>query len=183
MVQQRILASVSRDDVVGRDAELQQIARQASRLVERRGLVLLAAPGVGSGELMHQAYDEIFSRRGNSIPIHFAFRRSDATPTDAARRFFQSFLQQYIAYRRVDPSVCKAPLTLHDLLELALPSDYELVNTILENFERERAASDQRDFVRFCFNAPQRLTAAGRNVFHLIDCVQIAGQSEIMLGQ
>src|SRR5207247_5800426 len=95
----------------------------------------------------------------------------------------KSFLQQYIAYRRVDPSVCKAPLTLHDLLELALPSDYELVNTILENFERERAASDQRDFVRFCFNAPQRLTAAGRNVFHLIDCVQIAGQSEIMLGQ
>ena len=183
MTHQRILASVSRDDFVGRDAELQQIARQASRLVERRGLVLLAAPDVGAAELLRQSYDQLFSRRGDPIPIHFAFRRSDGTSTDAARRFFQNFLQQYIAYRRVDPSVCEAPLTLHDLLELALPSDHELVNTMLENFERERAASDQRDFVRFCLNAPQRLTAAGRNVFHLIDCVQLAGQDDIMLGQ
>src|SRR2546429_4623182 len=99
MTHQRILATISRDDFVGRDAELQQISRRASRLVERRGLVLLVAPDVGASELLRQAYDQLFSRRGESIPLYFALKRGEAI-TDCARRCFQSFLQQYIAYRR-----------------------------------------------------------------------------------
>ena len=102
MTHQRILATIGRDDFVGRDAELHQITRRASRIVERPGLVLLAAPDVGASELLRQAYDQLFSRRGESIPLYFAFKRGEAV-TDSARRLFQSGLQQYIAYRRVDP--------------------------------------------------------------------------------
>ncbi len=183
MTHQRILASVSRDEFVGRDAELREIVRQASR--DRNGLVVLATPGVGAAELLRQAYDQLFVRRGDPVPIHFAFKRSEGTPLDAARRFFQNLLQQYIAYRRVDPSLCDARMTFHDLLELALPGDYELVNELIEGFERERASGDQSDFVRFCLNAPHRLAVAGRKVFHLIDCIQLATPSkdEAMLGQ
>ena len=174
MTQQRILASIDRDDFVGRDAELQEIVRQASPLGDRRGLVLLAAPGVGAGELLRQAYDQLFLRRGDPVPFHFACKQSDGSPAETARRFFQSFLQQYVAYRRVDPSLCEAPLSFHDLIELALPGDYELVTELVEGFERARAASDAREFVRFCFNAPQRLSAGGRRIFHLIDLVGLA---------
>src|SRR5881398_1169531 len=99
MTHQRILANVSRDEFVGRDAELREIVRQASPLVDRRGLVVLAAPGVGGGELLRQAYDQLFARRGDPVPIHFAFRRNGATASEIARGFFQSFLKQYIAYR------------------------------------------------------------------------------------
>jgi serine/threonine-protein kinase RsbW len=185
MTHQRILASVSRDEFVGRDTELREIVRQASQLVDRRGLVVLAAPGVGAGELLRQAYDQLFARRGDPVPIHFAFKRSEEALLDTARRFFQNLLQQYIAYRRVDPSLCDAHLSFHDLLELALPGDYELVNDFIEGFERERSGGDQRDFVRFCLSAPHRLSAAGRRVFHLIDCTQLATPSkdETLLAQ
>jgi serine/threonine-protein kinase RsbW len=183
MTHQRILANVSRDEFVGRDAELQQIVRHAS--LDPNGLVVLAAPGVGAAELLRQAYDQLFVRRGDPVPIHFAFKQSEGTPLDSARRFFQNLLQQYIAYRRVDPSLCDARLTFHDLLELALPGDYELVSELIEGFEREHSGGDQGDFVRFCLNAPHRLSAAGRKVFHLIDCTKLAtpAKDEARLGQ
>lgn len=169
---------------MGRDAELQEILRHASGLTDRRWLVLLAAPGVGAAELLRQAYDQLFLRRGEPVPIHFALRPTDATAAATARRFFQNFLQQYIAYRRVDPSLCDAPLTLHDLIELALPGDYELVTGLLESFERARAESDERDFVRFCLSAPHRVSASGRRVFHLIDYLGLAAwKDEPFLGQ
>jgi len=185
MTHQRILANVSRDEFVGRDAELRAIVRQASQLVDRRGLIVLAAPGVGGGELLRQAYDQLFVRRGDPVPIHFAFKRSEEAPLDAARRFFQNLLQQYIAYRRVDPSLGDAQMSFHDLLELALPGDYELVSDLIEGFERERAGRDQRDFLQFCLSAPHRLAATGRRVFHLLDCTQLATPSkdENMLAQ
>ncbi|HVS20962.1 MAG TPA: hypothetical protein VHD88_03900, partial [Pyrinomonadaceae bacterium] len=184
MTHQRILASVSREEFVGRDAELQQIVRQASWFRDRRGLLLLAAPGVGAAELLRQAYDQLFSRRGDPIPIHFSFGPSDGL-LDAARSFFQNFIQQYIAYRRVDPSLCDASLTFHDLVELALPGDYELIATLLESFERERLAANERAFLRFCLSAPQRLSAKGRNIFPLIDSTRLAkpGKGEALLAQ
>jgi serine/threonine-protein kinase RsbW len=184
MTHQRILASVRREDFVGRDAELQQIVRQASRVGERGRLLLLAAPSAGAGELLRQAYDQLFNHRGDSIPIHFAFRENDDL-RETARSFFQNLVQQYIAYRRVDPSLCNAPLTFHDLIELALPSDYELISTLVESFERERLDADQRAFLRFSLTAPQRLKAAGRSIFTLIDSTQLGrpGKGEVTLGR
>src|SRR5882762_544478 len=185
MTHQRILANVSRDEFVGRDAELRAIVGQAAQFVDCRGLIVLAAPGVGGGELLRQAYDQLFVRRGDPVPIYFAFKRSEEAPLDAARRFFQNLLQQYIAYRRVDPSLCNAQMSFHDLLELALPGDYELVSDLIEGFERERTGRDERDFVQFCLSGPHRLSATGRRVFHLLDCIQLGTPSkdEAMLAQ
>jgi len=171
MVQPRILARVNRDEFLGRDAELRQIVQQASPLTDARLLTLPAAPDAGGSELMRQSYDHLFARRGDPFPFHFAFRRGEATAIDVARRFFQTFLQQYVAYRRVDPSLCQVPLTFHDLLELALPSDYELVNSLIEAFEREQGSSD--NLLTFCFGLPHRFKGEGRGVFPLIDCLAV----------
>lgn len=173
MSHQRILASVSRDEFVGRDAELRQLVSHSSRPDDAGGLLVLGAPNVGASELLRQGYDELFSRRGEAIPIYFAFGRTSLSP---ARSFFQRVIQQYIAYRRVDPSLCEASLTFHDLVELALPTDYELISELIEGFERESTATDPNALVSFCLSAPQRVaTAAKRRVFPLIDCVRLAG--------
>src|SRR5713226_268090 len=183
MTHQRILANVTRDEFVGRDAELRQLVSHSSRPDGSGGLLLLGAPNAGASELLRQAYDELFSRRGEAIPIYFAFGRASL---DAARRFFQSFIQQYIAYRRVDAALCEAPLTFHDLVELALPTDYELISELIESFERERARADASALVSFCLSAPQRVAAASRrSVFPLIDCVRLAGTDagQVALGR
>src|SRR6266849_9371828 len=183
MTHQRILANVSRDEFVGREAELRQLVSHSSQPGDAGGLLVLGAPNVGASELLRQAYDELFSRRGEAIPIYFAFGRATLNP---ARSFFQSFIQQYIAYRRVDPSLCEASLTFHDLVELALPTDYELISELIEDFEREGASTDANALLSFCLSAPQRVAAAARrSVFPLIDCVRLAGTDpdQVALGR
>ncbi len=166
-----ILATVSRDEFVGRDAELREVVQRAVPLRDAGALVIQAAPGAGAGELLRQAYDQLFMRRRDPAPVHFAFSINDVTAMGTARRFFQTTLQQYIAYRRVEPSLCEAPLTFHDLLELALPSDYELVNTLVESFER--AQTSEREFPTFCFSVLHRLATEGRPIYPLIDCLAV----------
>src|SRR5229473_2733262 len=183
MSHQRILSSVSRDEFMGRDAELRQLVSHSSRPDDPGRLLLLGAPNVGASELLRQAYDELFSRRGEAIPTYFAFVQASLS---SARSFFQSFIQQYIAYRRVDPSLCEASLTFHDLVELALPTDYELISELIEDFEREGASTDAKALVSFCLSAPQRVAAATRrSVFPLIDCVGPAGTDpdQVSLGR
>jgi serine/threonine-protein kinase RsbW len=176
MVQVRILARTNRDEFFGRDVELRQIVRQASQVSDARGLILMTAPGGGASELLRQSYDQLFARRGDLVPIYFAFRRSGATTGEIARGFFQSFLRQYIAYRRVDPSLADAPLSLAELRELALPGDYEIVNGMIDLFEG--ATTSDADLVDFCFSLPRRFAAQGRRTYPLINCSSVLPLSE-----
>jgi len=171
MIHPRILSSINQDEFFGRDAEARDILRQSSSAGDARGLVLMATPDAGASELLRQAYDQLFARRGDPVPIHFAFKRSDTTAANTARRFFQILLQQLVAYRRVNPSLCKTTLTFHDLLELALPSDYELINNLIEGFEREQGS--ERTLIDYCLSLPNRLHAEGRAIYPLIDCTRI----------
>src|SRR5260370_17876694 len=183
MTHQRILANVNRDEFFGRVAYLRQLVDYSSRREDTRGLLLLGAPNVGVSELLRQAYDELFDRRGEAIPIYFAFRRSNGAATDEARAFFHNFIQQYIAYRRVDASLYAAPFTFHLFGELALPTDYELISELIEGFERERGSSDQRALINFSLTAPQRVGAkAKRRIFPLIDCVRLIGTDADQVG-
>ena len=115
----RVLGRVIQQDFVGRAAELNRIIAQAESAKAGRGLLLLMEPSAGVSELLRQAYDQIFNRRSDVIPIYFAFTRNETTAVSAAIEFLNTFLQQYIAYRRDEPVVSDAPLTLHDLVELA----------------------------------------------------------------
>ncbi|MGZ8846669.1 MAG: hypothetical protein ACXW3C_09425, partial [Pyrinomonadaceae bacterium] len=171
MSQPRIIARINPDEFIGREAELHEIVQQTSALNGPRSLLVAAQPDAGVSELLRQAYDQLFLRRGDPVPIHFAIKRGDTTPANTARRFFQTSLQQFVAYRRVNPSLVRATLTFHDLLELALPSDYELITNLVEGFHREEGS--ETDFIAFCFGLPDRLSNAGRPVYPFVDCTAV----------
>src|SRR2546423_5515518 len=174
MSHQRILATISRNDFVGRDSELRQLIAHSSQ-VDARRLLILAAPGVGGSEFLRQAYDELFFRRAYSIPVHFAFGKDRLSARDVAADFFRSFLRQFIAYRRVNPALCNTELTLDDLTNLALPTDYEAIAAVVESFERARTDTDETALLRFCLAAPRRLAVEGKHSFYLlIDCLPLA---------
>jgi serine/threonine-protein kinase RsbW len=175
MNHERIFGHISRDDFVGRDSELRHVLSYSSDLTGRR-LLIAAAPNSGGSEFLRQAYDELFFRRTQSVPFYFAFAPHAGRLTDIAADFFRAFVQQYVAYRRVDPTLCHTPLTLHDSVELALPTDDEAINALVESFERARLAGDDVAFLKFCLAAPQKVAAATkRMVLPLIDCLLFAG--------
>ena len=179
MNQPRILSRINQDEFFGRDAEVRDIMRPSSAVSDARTLVVMTTPDAGASELLRQAYDQLFRRRGDLVPIHFAFRRSEGTAAETARRFFQTFLQQYVAYRRVNPALCKETLTFHDLLEVALPGDFELITNLIDGFHREQAS--EKDLIDFCLSLPNRLLAEGRTVYPLIDCTNIGPFREDMV--
>src|SRR5215211_1916419 len=108
----RILGRVTPDDFVGRAGELDRIMAHAEPANAGRGLLLLMEPSVGVSELLRQAYDQLFNRRLEVIPIYFAITRNETTAVSAAIEFLNTFVQQYIAYRRDEPVISHAPLTL-----------------------------------------------------------------------
>jgi serine/threonine-protein kinase RsbW len=170
----RVLGRVPQQDFVGRAGELERIMAQAEPANAGRGLLLLMEPSAGVSELLRQAYDQIFNRRLDVIPIYFSITRSETTAVSAAIEFLNTFVQQYIAYRRDEPVVSHAPLTLQDLLELAPPADFEWIHQLVQSYTRLRFSNDDKALVRFCLAAPQRIPAGRGRPFVMLDGAQLA---------
>ena len=180
----RVLGRVTRQEFVGRAGELQRVVAQASPGKSGRGLLLLMEPSAGVSELLRQAYDEIFNQRSDVVPIYFAFTRHETTAVSAAIEFLNAFLQQYIAFRRNEPALSYAALTLHDLLELAPPTDLDWIEQLVEAYERQRFSNDDKALVRFCLGAPLRIPARSGRAFVMLDGAQLAEQlnGSVVLG-
>lgn len=170
----RVLGRVAPPDFVGRTEELAAVMAHAAPENAGRGLLLLMEPSAGVSELLRQAYDRIFNQRTEVIPIYFAFTRNETTAVSAAIEFLNTFLQQYIAFRRNEPFVSNATLTLHDLLELAPPADHEWVEQLVESYARLRFSNDDKALVRFCLGAPQRIPAGRGRTLIMLDGAQLA---------
>jgi serine/threonine-protein kinase RsbW len=174
----RILGRVRRSDFVGRNAELAQLVSHATNSNEGRGLLILLHPLAGVSELLRQAYDELFNRHGNVVPIYFALPQTETTAVSAAIEFLNTFLLQYIAFQRNEPSLCQASLTLNDLVQLAPPADLEWVEGLVKSYNRQRFGEDDRELVRLCLTAPQRVPAGNGRAFVMFDAVQLAAYED-----
>jgi serine/threonine-protein kinase RsbW len=170
----RILGRVVQQDFVGRAGELDRIMVQAQAANAGRGLLLLMEPSAGVSELLRQAYDQLFNQHTEVIPIYFAITPNETTAVSAAIEFLNTFVQQYIAFRRNEPFVSNAPLTLQDLQELALPADLNWIEQLIESYNRLRFSNDDKALVRFCLGAPQRIPAGRGRAFVMLDGSQLA---------
>src|ERR1044072_5100656 len=170
----RVLGRVIQQDFVGRAAELNRIIAHAEHARAARRLLLLMESSAGVSKLLRQPYDQIFNRRTDVIPIYFAITRNETTAVSAAIEFLNTFVQQYIAYRRDEPVVSDAPLTLHDLVELAPAADLEWIEQLVESYNRLRFSNDDKALVRFCLGAPQRIPAVRGRPFVMLDGSQLA---------
>ncbi len=172
----QILGRVKRDEFVGRAAELERLVSHATgarRVDEGSGLLILLAPLAGVSELLRQAYDELFNKR-SVTPIYFALPQTEATAVSAAIEFLNTFLLQYIAYRRDEPSLCRLSLTLNDLVQLAPAADLPWIEDLVEAYNVQRFGKDDRAFVRFCLTAPNKVPAGNDRPFIMFDALQLA---------
>lgn len=182
--QRRILARVAPEQFVGRGEQLRELTALGSTRAEQKGVLLFAAPQSGVSELLRQTFDELFRQRGGPAPVYFAFTRSDAATTAAARRFLQTFLTQVVAHRRDDPALVSATPGLRTLLDLAAPQDYEWIERLIQDFERAQEEGDERALVRLCLGAPQQAVAHGVRAVVMFDDIHVAEslRGEVALG-
>jgi len=169
----QILGRVKRDEFVGRAAELEQLIAHAVRPSGARGKLILLAPLAGVSELLRQTFDELFNRRGETVPIYFSLPHAETTAVSAAIEFLNNFLLQYLAFRLDDPSLCNASLTLHELVSLAPAADLEAIEDLVKAYNRHRFGDDDRELVRFCLTAPARVLPRDLRPFVMFDAVQL----------
>jgi serine/threonine-protein kinase RsbW len=167
--QRRILARTAPETFIGRGEQLRELTALGSPKAGPQGRLLLAAPQSGATELLRQTFDELFRQRGGPTPVYFAFSRSDAAATSAARRFLHTFITQTVAHRRDDPVLVNASPGLRTLLDHAAPQDYEWVERLIQSFERAQDEGDERALVRLCLGAPQQAAAAGVRTVVMFD--------------
>jgi len=180
----RVMGRVSRQEFVGRVAELERVVGQSSQLKNGRGLLLLMEPAAGVSELLRQSYDQLFNQRSDVIPIYFAFTRHETTAVSAAIEFLNSFLQQYLAYRRNEPELCHASLTLADIVSLAPSSDLQWIEQLVQLYGALRFSNDGKELVRFCLSAPQRVPPYVGRTFVMLDGAELADDlnGDVILG-
>ena len=170
----QILGRVRRDEFIGRKAELARLVTTATQADDGRGLLVLSAPMAGVSELLRQAYDQLFTLRGNAVPIYYALPQSDATAVSAAIEFLNTFLLQYIAFRRDEPSLCELSLTLKELVQLASTADIGWIEDLINEYNQQRFADDDRELVRLCLTAPRRIPASFGRAFVMFEAVHLA---------
>src|SRR5204862_643327 len=91
-----------------------------------------------------------------------------------AIEFLNTFLLQYVAYRRDEPSLCQASLTLNELVKLAPAADLAWLEELIEAYNQQRFSEDDRELVRFCLTAPARALPKDVRPFVMFDAVQLA---------
>ena len=173
----RILGRVTRAEFVGRTAELERLVSHASHAGSAReanGLLILLAPLAGVSELLRQSYDELFNAQGNVVPIYFSLPANETTAVSAAIEFLNAFLAQYIAFRRNEPSIAQASLTMNDLVQLAPVVDLDWIEELVNAYNKQRFSDDERELVRFCLNAARRVPPANPRPYVLFDAVKFA---------
>lgn len=169
----RVLGRVNRDEFVGRAAELEQLLTHASQPAQAQGMLILLAPLAGVSELLRQTFDNLFNRHEEVVPIYFALPQTETTAVSAAIEFLNSFLRQFIAFRRNEPALCEASLTLTDLVGMAPTSDLEWIDDLVKGYNQHRFGDDDRELVRFCLTAPARMRSRDVRPFVMFDAVQL----------
>lgn len=165
----QILGRVTREEFVGRADELARLVAHPAQ--DKRGLLLLLAPAAGVSELLRQAYDAVFARREQTIPVYFALPRGEGTIVSIAIEFLNTFLVQYVAFRRNDPTLCHAPLLLSDVLKLAPAADYDWIEQLIETYQATRFSDNDEELVRLCLSAPDRVPDENGRPYLLLDAV------------
>ena len=152
-------------DLVGRAAELDRLSTHAR---SSEGLLILAAPGAGTSELLKQTYDKLFLDQQDVVPFYFPIRPAFTSGRAIARSFLEEFIRQLVAFRRQDTTVVRSAIGLDELSELALSIGGFWIDRLVEN-ARDINSSDDRSVVRTCLGALIRAAANGERSFVIID--------------
>lgn len=178
--EQQVLGRVKRDEFIGRTAELEQLVSHAQRSAHPQapqGLLVLSSPMAGVSELLRQTFDTLFNSNQDVVPIYFQLPQAQTTGVSAAIEFLNTFLLQYVAYRRREPALCHASLTLNDLRDLAPAADVGWIDELIESYNKHRFDEDDRELVRFCLTATRRAPADVRP-FVMFDAVALSNYGD-----
>ncbi|HXU36365.1 MAG TPA: ATP-binding protein [Blastocatellia bacterium] len=149
----QILSRLSRDEFVGRDAEVRIVCDLALRASSSNAL-LLGAPRIGKTEILLRSFDYLFQERGTVIPFYFALKRSSLDPERFAREYFSQMLAQFLAFRSNDSRLISGNEPLALIARAAPLEDRPWVTSLIDSFIPALESGDESQMLRFALSTP-----------------------------
>ncbi len=149
----QILSRLSRDEFVGRGAEVRRVCALA-QAGSSSNAFLLGAQRAGKTEVLRQSFDCLFNERGQVIPFYFALRRSSVEPEEFARDYFSQCLAQFLAFRSNNARLISGNEPLALIARAASPEDHPWVTSLIDSFIRALESGDESLLVRCALSTP-----------------------------
>jgi hypothetical protein len=160
----------------GREKELTNILEWVDLIPQEgaKSRALLATKKMGKTALLERLYNILFQRGMETerhsdtklmIPFYFRIKEQKMTQMAFAKRFYFSFLSQYVAF------VCRKPEWVNDMLAfpelVAIAKEHRLegLQTDLEQYEWYAQENSSSIVWEFASEAPQRIGARTNECF------------------
>jgi serine/threonine-protein kinase RsbW len=149
----QILSRLSRDEFVGRQAELRKVCDLA-RGESSSNALLLGAPRAGKSEILRRSFDSLFNERGQIIPFYFALKRSSVDPEKLAREYFSQTLAQFLAFRSNNSRLISGNEPLALIARAAPREDHSWVTSLIDSFTQALESRDESLPLRCALSTP-----------------------------
>ncbi len=142
---------------LGRNSEIDILANAASQAGagDAGSIILLGKRGIGKTELLRHLYSELFNAQHNAVPFFYTIKTAFASVESFSRDYISSFILQYLAYIRKDPSLIHTGIySLEDLKDIAAKSEAPWVSIIINNYTQVRADGDLLKLFSYVISLP-----------------------------
>jgi hypothetical protein len=142
---------------IGRDSEINILANVASQAGsgDAGSIILLGKRGTGKTELLRHLYSELFNSRTNTVPFFYTIKTAFASVENFSRDYISSFILQYLAFIRKDPSLINTGIySLDDLRDIATKSDAPWISNIIASYSQLREDGDLLKLFSYVISLP-----------------------------
>lgn len=141
----------------GRDSEINILANIASQAGSGDGgsILLLGKRGIGKTELLRHLYNKLYNSRNNTVPFFYTIKTAFASVESFSMDYISSFILQYLAFIRQDPSLINTGIySLEDLRAVAAKSEASWVSDIIDSYSQVRADGDLLKLFSYVISLP-----------------------------
>jgi hypothetical protein len=142
---------------LGRDSEINILANVASQAGsgDTGSIILLGKRGIGKTELLRHLYNELFNSSDNTVPFFYTIKTAFASVDSFSKDYISSFILQYLAFVKKDPSLINTGIySLDDLRKIATRSDVTWISDIIDNYSQVRDDGDVLKLFSYVISLP-----------------------------
>ncbi len=167
------LKEMADKNLIGRKNELEVLKGVIAEADSGEASSMFLSGNRGSGKtcLLQRLFHELFSNHDGPVPFFYTFGKAFTTIEDFSKDYFESFILQYLAFIRREPSlVTSAIYSLEDVRGIAGESESDRIIDLIDSYTKVREGNDAIKLFFHVMSAPfQSYKNSSRPVAVMID--------------
>jgi GTPase SAR1 family protein/anti-sigma regulatory factor (Ser/Thr protein kinase) len=154
------LKEMADKNLIGRKNELEVLKSIIAEADSGDASSIFLSGNRGSGKtcLLQRLFHELFNNHDGPVPFFYSFRKAFTTIENFSKDYLGSFILQYLAFIRKEPSlVTSAIYSMEDLRDIAGNSESQGIIDIIDSYQKVREGNDAIKLLFYVMSAPYQL--------------------------